>query len=795
MKAIKMLLALLLAVLFKVSAQAQTCSTPTGTPKSFTASTIGQTAAELAGDVTAGCTKSYLMPGYNCGGCQAPANGAITSFNPNTGAYVYKPNPGFIGTDSFTFMVRAIGTNTADSAQTAVTVTVTNSTTTVTARLTDLGVQAVSGKVVLVLAQVVDSPGGTLIPATRSVTATLDGTGRFTASVYPSVSLSPQAAYNLIYVNTATGRQEVIGVFNIPASTGTVDLATCGCRVTEAASQARLTLVTRAAADALSNAPRTFDVKDNGALVGSAPVLNFIPGSGMTQTIALNSGVIDVTINCATCSGGSLASSTTGRPAVYTSSTVVGGAAFTGAHRLWTSNATNNGMEFKSIACSAGITCTSTPGQLAIVGPGTTTFTLNTQTGTNQSFGIATTGATAPTWDSGGNVHTLVLPLAGTGNSWGGVSNTTQTLGGDKTFTGNISLSYPAKLLVYNNSAVVTGQWADYGFKHKAGIVGSGDFSGFDEWTWKVANTPNATFNGQTMDISEFTLDNNAIAGQLYIAKQNTLTVGAGSSRVHTQRLAGSTNYARHLSTSGGSAALLVGSYGAVHAEAGTVTDSIAFQAYGYNIASNVSRHIGFAVADYQRFGAGTLTTNIGFYSPYLNQGTNKYSFWTDQGPSGEPSALVSHGGALEFRGVTTGNAPTTAPNNYGRIYFNSSVNRFQISEHSGNYYDLTRNVNVKNCSGTCALDFASGQVQRVTFTGNISTFTVANVRSGEHYSIYWIQDATGNRSVTSLGANIKIGPGGWFAGSNTLTANAVDLLLCTAYSGTLSCLYATDVK
>ncbi len=800
MYGLRVMLACALALLLSFSAQAQTtCATPTAMPKNFAASTVstgtanGGTSSELSGDVTAGCSKTYLMPTYNCGGCQAPANGTITSFNANTGAFVYRPNTGFIGTDSFTFMVRATGANTLDSAQTAINVIVTNALTTVTARLTDLGVNAVSGKVVLILAQVTDSPGGTLIPRTRGITATLDGTGRFTTSVYPSVGLSPYSIYNLVYINTTTGQQEIVGQYDIPASTGTIDLGTCNCRLTEAAGQARLSLATRASVDALLAQARTWEVQDNGVSAGQASVLNIIPGSGMTSSVSIGSGIANVTINCASCSGGSLASSTGGRPAYYSSNSVVGGFAFSGAHKLWTANAAGNGMEWKSVACSAGITCTSTPGQLAIVGPGAS-FTLNGQTGTTQTFGISNTGVTAPAWDSAGNVHTLKLPFAGVSNTWGGMSNTTQSVGGRKTFVDGITVQAPGTLLIANSGGTTKGFFADYGFQHVAGAVGNQGITGADEWTWKVANTPNNVFNGQTLDISEFTLNNSANAGQIYVAKQSTLTVGTTSSLAHTGRLAGSTHYARHLSTSGGTAALLVGAYGSVHSEAGNVTRSAAFQAHGYSIASNVNTHVGFEVLDYQRFGAGTLTTNIGVSVPYLNQGTNRYSFWTDQGPSGEPSTLISHGGAIELRGVTTGNVPTTAPTNYGRLYFNSSVNRFRVSESSGNYYDLTRNRFTQNCTGTCALDFAAGQVLEVTLTGNVTTVTVANVRDGENYTIFFKQNGTGTRTIASLGANIKV-PGGWFAGINTTAANAADVALCTASGSTLWCSYLTDVK
>ncbi len=106
-----------------------------------------------------------------------------------------------------------------------------------------------------------------------------------------------------------------------------------------------------------------------------------------------------------------------------------------------------------------------------------------------------------------------------------------------------------------------------------------------------------------------------------------------------------------------------------------------------------------------------------------------------------------------------------------------------------------TRNRFAQNCTGTCALDFAAGQVAEVTLTGNITTVTVANVRDGENYSIIFKQNGTGGRTIANLGSNIHVGPGGWFSGTNSTAPNLKDLFLCTAFGSTLNCMYTLDVK
>lgn len=67
-------------------------------------------------------------------------------------------------------------------------------------------------------------------------------------------------------------------------------------------------------------------------------------------------------------------------------------------------------------------------------GTGITNF--NGQTNSTQSLGAIGTTGTAPNWVSSAGVHTLNLPLAGSGITWGGLSNAAQSIFGTKNFEG-----------------------------------------------------------------------------------------------------------------------------------------------------------------------------------------------------------------------------------------------------------------------------------------------------------------------------------------------------------------------
>jgi hypothetical protein len=82
-------------------------------------------------------------------------------------------------------------------------------------RITDAGGNPRTGKVTFILTRKASSPTG-IIPVGATVSASLDASGRFDISVYPSSALSPAAYYQVWYVDNS-GRSELIGIYNIPA--------------------------------------------------------------------------------------------------------------------------------------------------------------------------------------------------------------------------------------------------------------------------------------------------------------------------------------------------------------------------------------------------------------------------------------------------------------------------------------------------------------------------------------------------------------------------------------------------
>lgn len=309
----------------------------TATGFSTTASTVGSTVLTLQGSVPAGNTITYQIAGSGCGGCTAPTNGTISQFNTNNGTLIYTPTSGYVGSDSFTFTVTATptggGSPTVSSAAT-VTITVTNAKTTISGIIADNGGNPRQGTVTFFLVQQATS-GDAIVPGSSSVSSVLNGAGRYTVQVYPSRNLSPQAYYNVRFKDKTTGKEEPLGVYDIPAATTTLDLASCNCKVTDANLAARYTFLSAAAYNFGLAPSQKVTVSNNGSVVGSQPEINFIASSPLAQTIVNNTGSnrVDVTFSCPTCGmgGGGGGSGTVGpgtvnKYALFSGTTTVGDA-------------------------------------------------------------------------------------------------------------------------------------------------------------------------------------------------------------------------------------------------------------------------------------------------------------------------------------------------------------------------------------------------------------------------------------------------------------------------------------
>jgi lysophospholipase L1-like esterase len=178
----------------------------------------------------------------------SPSHGALSGLNTATGYVVYTPTAGYTGSDSFNYTVTSGGeTSTAGT----VTLTVTTQKTTVTDTITDPSGAPRSGKVTFILTQAVTTPAG-LTPVGSSVSAALNSSGTFTVQLYPSRSMSPAAYYQVWFNDAATLRQELLGVYDIPAATTPVGLA--AYKVTDTNLAARYTFASQAGVEALAGA-------------------------------------------------------------------------------------------------------------------------------------------------------------------------------------------------------------------------------------------------------------------------------------------------------------------------------------------------------------------------------------------------------------------------------------------------------------------------------------------------------------------------------------------------------------
>lgn len=94
------------------------------------------------------------------------------------------------------------------------------------------------------------------------------------------------------------------------------------------------------------------------------------------------------------------------------------------------------------------------------------------------------------------------------------------------------------------------------------------------------------------------------------------------------------------------------------------------------------------------------------------------------------------------------------------------------------------------NVTGAATIDFDSGNVQELTFTGNVTSTTLSNLKEGAIYFIIFKQSAGGGNTLASTNINV---PGGSL--TLTATANARDLFQCAAIGTELYCSKSLDVR
>lgn len=231
----KIFLLLVLFLMFGVSAFA---AAPTCTSFSFTASTVGASLIQYQCSDSDGDALTFAT-------ASGPSHGTITGLNTSTGYFVYTPSSGYTGSDTITFHVTA---NAQTSSDATLSITVTNQKTRIVDTLTDPSGAARNGKVTFILTQKVNSPAG-IIPVSSTVTGVLNGSGQFDVSVYPSASLSP-ASYYQVWFESSTGQRELIGVYNIPA-TSSASISLAPNQVTNTNLAAQYTFISQAALNSI----------------------------------------------------------------------------------------------------------------------------------------------------------------------------------------------------------------------------------------------------------------------------------------------------------------------------------------------------------------------------------------------------------------------------------------------------------------------------------------------------------------------------------------------------------------
>lgn len=241
MKTIRPLLSLLLVAAFLCAGAAPVyAATPVAASFSTAVPVTAQSVIQLQGSDADSTPLTYATT-------SSPSHGALSNLNTSTGAVVYTPTAGYTGSDSFTYTVTSDGDT---SSAGTVTITVTSAKTRVIDTFTNPDSTPRQGKVSFFLSEVVSSPSG-LIPAKASVTCALNSSGQCDLSLYPSTALNPVRFYQAWYYDT-NGSSQLLGIYNIPASTTTISLS--GHRVTDANLAAQYTFASKAEVDALTAA-------------------------------------------------------------------------------------------------------------------------------------------------------------------------------------------------------------------------------------------------------------------------------------------------------------------------------------------------------------------------------------------------------------------------------------------------------------------------------------------------------------------------------------------------------------
>lgn len=720
----------------------------TATSFSTTVSTVGSTQISLQGAVDSG-TLTFGYGASGCASCTLPAHGTLSNFNNSAGTIVYTPTAGYTGSDTFQFT--AIKNGSTSSSNATVTITVTSAKTTITDTLTRADGSAYTGTITFILTQAVASPDS-IIPATATVSATLNGSGQFTVSLYPSTALSPQAYYQAWYASTNSLQREFLGLYAIPASSTTITLSPY--KVTDTNLATRYAFVPQSAFNSFLNRSYALQIMKGGTTIGTRGALNIVDGANMSITCTDNSGAgrVDCTFADPTGgSGGTVGSATSGQMATYTGSTSVGGLAFAGANRIIGANSSNNGNEYKVITGTTGITITHSTNDITI---GTTAVTtLNGLTGATQTFSAATgTCGSGFTISSASTTHTICIPTASaTAAGLLTASSTAQTIAGQKTFTGFGTSDIPLTVQDKASGSGILQQWKDsggtvYGAFYTNGTASSGLYAN------KLAAGTNQSspLNGYVLAVqSASSSEGESPSGAII---NHALTANNTTSNLRGLFLAYTLDGTGTHTASGLRSAALDASF--TFMGSGTLTNVSGVRGLLLNTntgtVSNARVHYSTAEASAGTFtnlthyyaaaptltGAGAITNQYGLYIESLTGATNNWAVYA-AGTTG-----TSFGGFMDLRGRT---APSASGSGEFRMYSDTSGN-LKASANGGNYGSVPIFL-----TGSATLDFGSTSTgSSADLTISVSGATVgkpvflgipASPSTGSHYSA-WVSSS-----------------------------------------------------
>lgn len=133
------------------------------------------------------------------------------------------------------------------------------------------------------------------------------------------------------------------------------------------------------------------------------------------------------------------------------------------------------------------------------------------------------------------------------------------------------------------------------------------------------------------------------------------------------------------------------------------------------------------------------------------------------------PSSILDVNGAYTQRGMA---APAVSNSGEGRIYFDSTANKFKVSQHGGGYVDLVPSGGGVGGSGT------SGKIPKFTASGTIGDSILADTGTGLTVETNLLIDgagAGGHSYITNNAADISI------------SSNSSASLLKVGYNGDIS--------